>query len=302
MNPIDMSFNILHVKLPYFVVPWHFHPEVEIMYVIKGEGTRFVGDNIENFSAGDFVIVGSNTPHVWRNNEKHYKNKDLNAECLVLFFKEETFGEYFLSIPEMSNIKRMLVDAKRGIKFSDKNSSKLKELMIRASKEKGINRMLIILGLLQEMTNYQNSDLLCSIGYNPDIKYEDYDRLNKCIEYIMVNFEKKIKLKEVADVVCMTPNSFCRYFKKRTAKTFSRFLTELRIGKACQLLIDTDEKIIEIAFESGFNSLSNFNDQFLKVKKIGPREYRSRNHINDNLNQIDESYVHLAAPEKKSYT
>src|SRR5690606_29335703 len=149
MTPIDTSFNILHVKLPHFVVPWHFHKEIEIMYVIKGEGTRFVGDSVQNLSEGDLVIVGSQTPHDWRNHQKHYERKGLIAECLVLFFREESFGESFLSTPEMSNIRGMIHEAKRGIKYTDGHSSRLKTLMMQAYQERGMKRLLTIMDMLQ---------------------------------------------------------------------------------------------------------------------------------------------------------
>ncbi|PXX30516.1 AraC family transcriptional regulator [Arenibacter sp. ARW7G5Y1] len=276
VNPINASIYMRHAKQNHFVVPWHFHPEIEIMYVINGEGTRIVGDSIQQFNAGDFVLVGSHTPHLWRNHNEYYENKGLYSECLLLFFKEETFGTEFLSIEEMSDIKRMLTEAKRGLRFSGHRSEKLKNLMLQAYNEKGIDRILTSIRLLNEMAQFETSEVLCSKGYIPDVSYRDYDRLDNCLEFIMSNYKKSITLKEVADIANMTPNSFCRYFKRRTNMTFSKFLIEFRVGKACQLLLNTEKKIIEIAFDCGFNSLSNFNNQFASVKGMSPREYRKK--------------------------
>ncbi|MBA7569385.1 Melibiose operon regulatory protein [subsurface metagenome] len=281
-TPIDSSFNTFNVKLPHFIVPWHYHPEIEIMYVLKGEGTRFVGDNVENFLAGDFVLIGSNTPHVWRNDKRYYENREgLYAECLVLFFTPQTFGDAFLSSPEMSGIKKMLKEAWRGIKFRKKETFELKELMVEIFDSEGAERMLKVLQLLHKMSQHKHTRYLCSLGYHANLEYRDFDRLNRCVEYLMTNFHEKIELNKVAEIANMTPNSFCRYFKKRTTKTFSEFLIELRIGRACQLLTKSNKKVIEIAFESGFNSLSNFNDHFSKTKKMSPRQYRLNNLSNE---------------------
>tara|TARA_R110002049_G_scaffold294274_1_gene480825 strand:+ start:4934 stop:5806 length:873 start_codon:yes stop_codon:yes gene_type:complete len=269
-----------HAKLPHFKIPWHFHPEIEIMYIIKGEGTRYVGDSVQQFCAGDFVLVGPNIPHLWRSHEKYYKEKGPNVECLLLFFREESFGSEFLSIAEMANVKKMLVQSKQGIRFCGPKTRNLKRLMIKAFKENGVNRVVSILHLLGAMSQFDNPHILCSPGYFPEGNYRDYNRLDKCLNFLLENYQRNISLKEVADMANMTPNSFCRYFKKRTTMTFSRFLIELRIGKTCQLLMESDKKIIEIAFECGFASLSNFNGQFAGIKKMSPRQYRKKLHNN----------------------
>ncbi|RIJ50817.1 AraC family transcriptional regulator [Maribellus luteus] len=280
----DSSFKIHHEKLSHFIVPCHYHPEIEIMYILKGTGTRFVGDNIEQFDEGDFVMVGSNIPHVWKNDYKYYqKNIDLHAECLVLFIPPEILGEPLLSLPEMAKIKRLFEKSNRGIKFSGKRNVELKQIMNVIFESNGTNRLINVLQLLHKMSTFKNAVYLSSMGYRANLSPRDFGRLTHCIEYLMANFHKKIELTQVADIANMTPNSFCRYFKKRTTKTFSEFVIELRVGKACQLLNESDNKVIEIAFESGFNNLSNFNEHFKKMTGMSPKEYRN---INRNSNHL----------------
>ena len=280
----DSSFKVHYEKLPHFVVPWHYHPEVEIMYILKGEGTRFVGDSIEQFSEGDFAMIGSNIPHVWRNDNKHYQNTpDLYAECLVLFIPNDFLNNTLLSLPEMLGIKNLFEKSKRGLKFTGKKSEILKQLLIDVSMADGAERIIKIIQLLDKMSQFKKTHYLSSLGYNRNIVYRDFNRLTQCIEYILTNFQEKIELNKVAELANMTPNSFCRYFKKRTTKTFSQFIIELRIGKACQLLTESEKKIIEIAFESGFNSLSNFNEHFNKIMKMSPLKYRVQNLKNSDL-------------------
>jgi len=274
----DCSFKALHVKRPYFIVPLHYHPEIEIMYIMQGRGTRVVGDSVESFSSGDFVLVGSNTPHVWKSNKEHYEERDdLFAECLVLFIPPKTLGDEILPIPEMSAITKMLEDGKRGIKFKKDEAAGLREMMVDIYSLQGMDRMLKVVELLHKMSQCKHTHYLSSIGYESNFEHRDFDRLSRCVEYLLQHYDQKIELETLADLANLTPNSFCRYFKKRTTKTFSEFLTELRLGKACQLLMESDKTISQIAFESGFSSLSNFNDQFKKFKHESPRKYRSHN-------------------------
>lgn len=276
VNPVNATFYMRHAVLPHFVVPWHYHSEFELMYVIKGEGTRVVGDSVQNFNSGDFVFIGSGIPHLWRSDERYYKNLGLEVECLLLFFNEEVFGANFLAIPEMSKIKKMLSVAKRGIYFPGKESDKLKNLMIKGYEQRGMDRMLTVISILHEMTEFKESDVLCSAGYCPDVNHRDRHRLDECLQYITENFKDDIKLNDMAEMANMTTNSFCRYFKRRTTMAFLQFLTELRVRNASQLLIESEMKIIEIAYDSGFRSLSNFNGHFRKLRRMSPREYRKK--------------------------
>jgi len=127
------------------------------------------------------------------------------------------------------------------------------------------------------MSKCKKKRYLSSIGYSSDFKGYNLGRLTKCLSYLLEHFDEKIELDKMADIANMTPNSFCRYFKKRTEKTFSEFLIYLRISKACRLLMESDKTVIEIAFEVGFSSLSNFNDHFKKIKKVNPRTFRLKN-------------------------
>ena len=114
----NRSFNVLKVERPYFIVPWHVHPEIEIMFVMRGHGTRFVGDSIENFKPNDLVIVGSNLPHVWKNDREHYEEgSNLVAEARVILLREDCFGADFFKVPEMSSVRDLFIRAERGLKF-----------------------------------------------------------------------------------------------------------------------------------------------------------------------------------------
>ena len=274
-TPQDESFLTVHVNLNYFEVPLHYHPKIEIMYVIQGDGIRIVGDRIDNFEAGDFVIVGPNVSHVWKSDKKHLENPDLQSECITLFIDPYVLNENIFSLPEFKKVNRMLQNSNKGIKFT--NSEYLGNKLKVIGKSSGINKFQRVIDLLSDMAESESYEYLTDgvRVVNKETIKGDSDRLNNCLEFITDNYHRKIELKEVSDLANLTTNSFCRYFKKRTTKSFSRYLTELRVNSACKMLVNTDDNIKEIAYSSGFHSLSNFNSQFHKVTNLSPKGYRA---------------------------
>ena len=267
----DSTFKCLHIKRKHHRVPLHYHPEIEIMYNIEGIGSRVVGNSVQSYGEGDFVLVGSNTPHVWKSAPEHYEENELRVECLVLFIPDQL---PLFDLQELYPVKRLLEESKRGIQFPAVQVPTLGEKLRNIYHTHGIDRVMNVLGLLHYMANLKHTSYLSTPQLSTEHDQRDFDRLSQCIDFLLRNYDQKIKLQTLADLANMTPNSFCRYFKKRTTKSFSQYLTELRIGKAAQLLSQTGKNIDQIAFQSGFNSLSNFNEQFKKIKGLSPPEFR----------------------------
>ena len=269
------SFNILQVDRPFFIVPWHVHPEVEIMLVTSGHGTRFVGDSIESFKPYDLVMVGSNVPHVWKNGHEHYEEgSTLLAEAHVILFKSDCFGKDFFSIPEMNAVNELFIKAERGLKFEGKTKEKVSEKIKEAYARQGTGQILGLIEILDELSRSKEYSFLSSSGYNQKVKVSDLQPLNNVIDFIMKNFRKEITLTQVADVANMAPTAFCRYFKRSANKTVVQFINELRIGYAHKLLMETRTNVEQICFESGFNNVSNFYEQFRKITGKSPFRYR----------------------------
>jgi AraC-like DNA-binding protein len=272
----NVSFNLLKIHRPYFKVPWHFHPEVEIMLIVKGEGTRFVGDSIGNFEPGDLVMVGANLSHVWKNADLHYQNNpDVIAEARVILFREDCFGKDFFQIKEMNPVYELLKRAEHGILFKGETALKLADNILLACDEllphKKMISFISILHQLAEATDYK---LLCSTGYLQQGRNSDLERLNQVLDYIMQHYRDAITLEEAAKIAHMTVPAFCRYFKSRTNKTFIEFINELRIGYSHRRLIETQNTINQICFESGYGQLSNFYKQFQLFTGTTPSKYR----------------------------
>ena len=283
-TPDDQSFYLEEVVLPYFPDPWHFHTEIEILYVKEAYGTKYIGESIGSFNSGDVVIIGSDTPHVWESHSDYFNPENkLKSSAIVILFPEDIIGKSFSGIPEFHRIKQFLDESKRGIQFVNKTREKLIRHIEALSSRNGMNRLIALLKILDIMATSNDIKYLSAEDYKPIIiiNYEDKIRMEAIVSYVIQNYSKNILLEEIASLVSLTPHSFCRYFKSRTGKVFSSFVNEVRIGNSCKMLLENKESISQICFESGFNYFSNFNRQFKKRKGMTPSEFQYK-FINQN--------------------
>ncbi len=260
---------------PHFTVPWHFHPEIEILYVVKSSGTSYVGDGIRRFVDGEISIIGENVPHWWKSDRKYFEGTSTGMKALIIQFNKEIFKSNFINLPEMTAIKELLEKSQRGIQFTGKSRKLFGEQINEIFQLSGIRRITELIHLLDIMANTKEYRYHASLGYSKSINTFDFYRFNKIHEHIILNLTKPIKLEEVADIANICPTAFCRYFKKHTGKTFSSFLNEIRIGHACRLMLTENITISVASMESGFNNMSHFNEQFKRVMKITPSAYLS---------------------------
>jgi AraC-like DNA-binding protein len=266
------SFYLRREHRPYLEGNWHCHDEFEIMYVLKGEGIRIIGDNLSNFSPPQLALVGSFVPHLWKNIEISPDNQEV--DIVVIKFNRIIGGQDIFSIPEFQEISELLKKSYRGLLFGKITIKKLHALLIEISTTEGPDKIIKLLQILKLLSEAQDVENIASSGYIPPQYATGDNRLNKIINYISNNFTQQINLIDLANIVAMTPSSLCRYFKNKTNKTIFQFINEFRIGKACQMLICGDQSIIEICYNSGFNSLTSFNRDFREYKKVTPRKYK----------------------------
>ncbi|MDR1937122.1 MAG: AraC family transcriptional regulator [Tannerellaceae bacterium] len=261
--------------LPHFIVPWHFHPAIEIMYITRGTGTRFVGDHIEGYAEGDVCMIGPKLPHEWRNDEVYFqKNSALRATCICLFFKCEIFEPNLIRLSEMANIRDLIERSRRGLKFVGESRKRIVDFIEQSVNNTGARKVAELITLLEMMATTQEYRTLASIGFTESVYSDDFERFNKVYKYVVANFTRTVKLDDVAALVGLTPTAFCRYFKERTKKTFVEYLNEMRIGHAKKLLIEGKMKISTVSMESGFNNLSNFINQFKKSTNMLPSDFQ----------------------------
>ena len=271
------SFRVQVDHQPFFYDTLHFHPEIQITVFLEGSGTQFVGDHIGTFEAGDVIVLGPNLPHVFRCDEPYYQeNSGLMAHSVSLFLKKESFGERFFDLPEMKKISQLLSKSSRGIKLKGKGAQNIGNMISEMVQQEGFDRFTGLLFILDRLTKVKKSEVLSSVAYSTPQKESDNKKINDVFQFVMLNYHRELRLEEVASVAHMSPTAFCRYFKLRTRKTFSRFLNEIRVGQACKLLVEQDSHITSVCYASGFNNISNFNRQFKQITGYTPSGYKQR--------------------------
>ncbi len=275
-SPPTQSVIFFDEEKPHFSVPWHFHPEIEILFVVKSSGTSYVGDGIHRFREGEISIIGENVPHWWKSDSKYYDGKDTTGiKALIIQFRKEIFDKNFINLPEMNGIKELLGKSQRGIQYTGKSRNQLGEQIGKIFQLSGLARIIELIVLLDMMAGTREFKYHASVGYSKSLNTYDFHRFNKIHEHILLNFTKSIRLEAVADKINMCQTAFCRYFKKHTGKTFFSFLNEMRIGHACKLMVEGNMSISRASAESGYNNLSHFNVQFKRVMNLTPSEYLS---------------------------
>ena len=267
------SFYIERKKYPYFGVNWHYHEEYELMLVLKGEGVRIVGDNMDHFNDNELVFIGSGTPHLFKNDDEV---EGAEVDYIVLKFHPLLNGLPLFTLPEFSEIQEFLNRSTRGILFSESTVNKVKDLLIDVAESDSANRIINLFQVLHIISEEKNYQFLSSENFSLKSTTKGESRIQKVIDYIGDNYTKDITLEDLSEVAYMTTNSFCRYFKSRTGKTAFQFIREYRVNKACQMLINGEKSISEICFDTGFNSFSTFNRIFKNLKSYSASEYKSK--------------------------
>ncbi|MEN8230611.1 MAG: AraC family transcriptional regulator [Bacteroidota bacterium] len=259
---------------PYVHNLWHFHEVFEITYIEKGCGTRFIGDHIQQYGDNDLVLLGSNVPHEWRSDFKGDMKADYSTRSLAVHFERDFAGKAFFDLPEMESVSSLLNSSSRGISIVDVGArKKIHRLLIQLVNLQGAERIIKFISILVLIAEAQGNKLLASQELVASYERSKDYRINEVYKFIANNFKNDITLDDMAAVVSMSTNSFCRYFKKCADKTPVRYLNEIRTGFACKLLMEGNLNVAQCAHESGFNNLANFNRRFKLLLGKTPKEY-----------------------------
>lgn len=274
---IETSFSIRHDKNANFGTLWHYHPELELHYIKKGEGVRFIGDNISNFSANEMLLIGENLPHTWRCNEEYFKgDSKLKAEALVMHFLPNCLGNDFLHLPEAHSLLKLYEKAKKGLIIKGETKRKIAKLMESTLNANDIDRLAILLHVLSTLANSEEYEIITSAHAFYESNNFDIVRINKVCNYTLSNYKREISLAEIASISNLSVTSFCRYFKMMTKKTYYDFLVEIRVSHACRMLVEDDTTVEFIFMDCGFTNASSFYRQFKSIIGITPLEYKKK--------------------------
>jgi len=250
---------------------WHFHPELELVFVTDGSGKRHIGTHISYYSDGDLIFIGSNLPHFG------FTDRFSGASSeIVVQWKEDFLGTKLLSLPESEHIRGLFQRSTQGIVFhgniKEEIGARLEDMVHMESFE----RLMAFINILHKLALSDEYTLLNASTVGLVVNLQDSNRIDKVYKYVRNHFtDEELPLSTVAVLVNMTVPSFCRYFKKHTHKTFTQFVNEFRIVHATKLLSETDASISDVCYDSGFNNFSHFNRNFKKITGKSPRDYRN---------------------------
>ncbi|WP_119081232.1 AraC family transcriptional regulator [Chitinophaga alhagiae] len=274
--PFSSESSFLYKKMERNCIddPWHFHKEYELILVEKCTGTKFIGDSVSHFDAGDLTFIGSDIPHLFRNEKEYYlKAAKKRVEIIYIHFTRNFLGDLFFEVPEMKSVKKFLERPALAMNIDGGTREYVSLQLHKMSKQSPKQRLLTLLAILMNISASKDLKPLLSDGFVAN-NNGDSDKINFALEYIANKYTEEIYIQEVASKLNMSVASFSRYFRNYTRKTFSAYVTEIRIRHACKLLMENNYRISEICYMSGFENLSNFYRHFKRVMCTNPKDYR----------------------------
>ena len=273
ITPLTSSdcFTIFSRTKTEFDFPIHFHEELELNLIINAKGAkRMIGDHLEEIDDLELVLVGSNLPHAWIT----HKCKSKQIQEVTIQFHKDLFDEKMLRRNQLHFIRDMFDKSKRGILFSKTTAKQLSSRLKALSNKQGFDSVLELMSILHDLSISRNMRLLSDASFSNVQQSYNSRRIEKVMEYMNNNFDKQVLLADAAKISNMTEVSFSRFFKTQTGVSFIDSLLEIRLGHASRMLIDTNQPVSEVAYNCGFNNISNFNRLFKKKKGCTPKEFK----------------------------
>ncbi|MCU7552240.1 AraC family transcriptional regulator [Chitinophagaceae bacterium LB-8] len=269
------SIFVKEVSENNFNALFHFHEVCELNYIVEGAGKSVIGDCIKDYSAGDLVLLGPKLPHIWYHEASEYvSNESRTGKAIVIYFPADYLKTLSLDEPFSYKAERLIEKSKMGLSFHPGIKQQIAPLINEIVHATGLRKIILFLEIMNILLDAKKYEQLSSIANKVSLNEKDTERMNNVYRFVLENFREPIDLPTIAQIANMTPPAFCSFFKKRTGKSFTGFLNELRIGHACKLLRDFDLTIADVCFSSGFQSFAHFNDSFKKKTQRTPSEYR----------------------------
>ena len=272
------SFKVWTHGYPYETVRWHFHPEYEINLITDTSGRYFVGDQTGTFEPGQLCMVGPNLPHNWVSDLPD--GQPVAQRCIVLQFSGKCINRGIAAFPELGHIEKLLADSQRGVLFSAAVARRAAPMLNMLLNAKGFQRVPQFLALLDMLSQAQDSTLLATPTFRPDPEGYQSSTINQVLTYLAEHLGEGLRESDLARYASMEPSAFSRFFRRHTGVPFVQYLGRLRMSRACELLIASEQPITEICYACGFNNVSNFNRQFLAAKAMSPSQFRRYHRLN----------------------
>jgi AraC-like DNA-binding protein len=260
---------------PKFYEPLHYHEECQLTLILSGSGTVFMGNSMVEYSKGDLFFMGENLPHVLRSDQIGNYDSHPGVNAISVFFSMKAIAAILNEVPEAREVNRLLENSAFGLRFRNASQQKIGTLMKAIGENSGFSRHIVLLQIINLFAGYQKVEKLALLQPT-QLDAIQNKNLNKVFDYVMLHYNEKITLDTIASLVYMTPNAFCRYFKKHTQKSFTSFLIEVRVNKACKMLQDEANSVADSCYSSGYQNKSNFHRHFLRIMGLTPNEYKRK--------------------------
>jgi AraC-like DNA-binding protein len=268
----DLAFYFQEFDERGFHHAWHVHPEHEIACVLDGEGTRFVGDHVEPFEAGEVVLLAGQVPHMWQAHGRRAKR----SASLVIQFSDDCLGSGFFDHAELRPVRLLLRRAEHGLRFTGAARTRALALMQQMSRQRPTARLGAFLGLLDLLAASRSAVQLSRVPQTLTLRGHDQGRIDRVLRHLNQRYTQSIRQEEAARLAKLTPAAFSRFFRRMTGRHFVAYLHDLRIGHAARALLHSDAPVTQICLASGFDNLSHFNRLFRRLKGCTPTQYRRR--------------------------
>ncbi|PST84688.1 AraC family transcriptional regulator [Pedobacter yulinensis] len=272
----DKSVIAERLEQPHFYPYLHRHDEFQLTWIERGEGILIAGNNMHAFKAGDLFLIGSNLPHLLKSNPEYFEHDPATTvKSTSLYFNAKGSMNGLFDLPEMKSAKNFLQLNRHGFRVHPDWVPGISAKMLKVYETSGAQNLISFVELLSALQQLEQSEPLCPIDYSANISDNEGIRLSNILNFIMERYHTALTLEEVSNAAFMTPQAFCRYFKRHTGRKFVAFLNEVRINEACKSLTASKrtDSISDAAYKAGFNSITNFNRVFKSVIGRSPRAY-----------------------------
>lgn len=274
--PAGQSWVLFDRQLDAFPFNWHYHPEFELTLTLNSVGERFVGDHVAPYGDGDLVLVGPNLPHAWQS--RHTLDAGRQHRALVVWFTEAWVQGLVGPYPELTSLVPLLAQARQGLSFSDAVRAAVRPQLLALAAADAPGRWLGLVQVLLSLAGDAAREPLALQGFVAPqaVEARDRDRLERVLTHLHAHYAEALRLADLAALAAMSESQLQRFFRRCTRLTVSEYLSQLRIGRACALLLESDRPVALIAAEAGYGQPSYFTRQFRAAKGVTPTDFRRR--------------------------
>ncbi len=270
----NQTFSFNRFEVPFFDAPFHYHPQLELTFIEKGSGKRYVGEDVANFEAGDLILVGANVPHCWICDQDYLAQNSSSISYVIQFSQNFLTTDGFTPIPEFQHLTSLFQKASNGLVITHSSQVEIIRLMKTMQYQTEIGRLSSLIQILDHLSASENIQTLTNTQSYEALSSSNREKLQIIYSHIINHYFNKIELQEIAKMVDLSPNAFCRFFKQLTKKTLTEVVNSYRLNHAVNLLTSTSLNISEIAYDSGFNTIPYFNTVFKQSYGCHPSQYR----------------------------